>query len=59
MNKKTLLLLVLSFAFTWGYCNETQAQENQVQGLEMNYTIEKQKKKFFIGLELRTNNEDL
>lgn len=58
MNKKTLLLLVLSFAFTWGYCNETQAQENQVQGLEMNYTIEKQKKKFFIGLELRTNNEE-
>ena len=24
----------------------------------MNYTVEKQKKKFFIGLELRTNNEE-
>jgi predicted transcriptional regulator YdeE len=58
MSKKKLLLLVLSFAFTWGYCHETQAEENQEKGLEMNYTIEKQKKKFFIGLELRTNNEE-
>lgn len=58
MSKKKLLLLVLGFAFTWGCCNETQTQENQVQGLEINYTIEKQEKKFFIGLELRTNNEE-
>ncbi len=58
MSGKKLLLLVLSFAFAWGSCHEAQAQKNQMQGLEMNYTIEKQKKKFFIGLELRTNNEE-
>jgi predicted transcriptional regulator YdeE len=57
MNKKGLLLLALSFTFTWGYCHEKTNQEQQMQGLEMNYTVEKQKKKFFIGLELRTNNE--
>jgi predicted transcriptional regulator YdeE len=58
MNKKKLLLLALSLAFTWGYCHENTNQENQMHGLEMNYNIEKQKKKFFIGLELRTNNEE-
>lgn len=58
MSKKKLLLLVISFAFTWGYCLENHAQENQIEDFEMNYTIEKQKKKFFIGLELRTNNEE-
>jgi predicted transcriptional regulator YdeE/ribosomal protein S18 acetylase RimI-like enzyme len=29
-----------------------------MQGCEMNYIFEKQKKKFFIGLEMRTNNEE-
>lgn len=33
-------------------------QENKAQGRPMSYTLEKQKKKFFIGLELRTNNEE-
>lgn len=58
MNRKNLLLLALIFAFTQGYCHENTNQENQMQELEMNYTFEKQKKKFFIGLELRTNNEE-
>jgi len=58
MNKTKLLLLALNFAFTWGYCHENTNQKKQMQGLEMNYTFEKQKKKFFIGLELKTNNEE-
>jgi len=58
MNRKKLFLLILSFAFASGYCHEDKAQETQIQGLRMNYTIENQKKKFFIGLELRTNNEE-
>ena len=58
MNKKKWLLLALSFAFTWGHCHENTNQENQMQELEMNYSVEKQQKKFFIGLELKTNNEE-
>jgi hypothetical protein len=30
---------------------------NKIQGVDMQHTVERQKKKFFIGLELRTNNE--
>lgn len=33
-------------------------QENRTLGLEMNYHIEEQQKKYFIGFELRTNNEE-
>ena len=31
---------------------------NKIQGVDMQHTVERQKKKFFIGLELRTNNEE-
>jgi len=58
MKKKHLCLLVLSLAFSRGYCDEKANQTPPIQGVEMNYTLEHQKKKFFIGLELRTNNEE-
>jgi|HubBroStandDraft_4_1064222.scaffolds.fasta_scaffold350704_2 predicted transcriptional regulator YdeE len=58
MNRKNLLLLALSFALSWGYCDEETNQETQIQGSGMHHTIEHQKKKSFIGLELRTNNEE-
>lgn len=59
MNKKGLLLLLaLSFIFTGGYCHAKTNQEKQTEGLEMNYAVEKQRKKFFIGLELKTNNQE-
>ena len=58
MNKKILLFVALSFVFTWVYCYESTNQENQIRRLEMNYSVEKQKQKFFIGLELKTNNEE-
>ena len=58
MDKKPLLFLVFIFSFTRGHCREIPALENSKQGVEMSYTIEKQKQKFFIGLELRTNNEE-
>jgi predicted transcriptional regulator YdeE len=58
MNKKNLLFLPLSFAFSWGYCDEAINQKTQIQGPSMHHIIEHQKKKFFIGLELRTNNDE-
>lgn len=58
MNKTKIFSLAFSLIFTYGYCQERSNQEHQIQGLEMNHTIETQTKKFFIGLELRTNNEE-
>lgn len=58
MNRKRLLLLTLCCVFTWAHCHENTNQENQMQEVAMNYTLEEQDKKFFIGLELRTNNEE-
>lgn len=58
MNKKNLLFLALSFAFSWSYCDEKIKQDIQIQGSSMHHTIEHQKEKFFIGLELRTNNDE-
>ncbi|HEX2578803.1 MAG TPA: GyrI-like domain-containing protein [Rhabdochlamydiaceae bacterium] len=58
MNKKKLLLIALTLAFAWGNCQESTNQQAQMQGLEMDYAIEKLEKKFFIGLELRTNNDE-
>jgi predicted transcriptional regulator YdeE len=58
MNINKLLLLAFSLAFTWGHCQENRNQESQITGFEMNYSIEEQQDKFFIGLELRTNNEE-
>jgi len=58
MKNKKLLFLAFSYAFSWGYCEDQAAQETQIQRREMNYTIEHQRYKFFIGLELRTNNAE-
>ncbi len=55
MNK---LLFAIGLTFSWGYCYASVNQEVEIQGLEMNYSTEQQAKKFFIGLELRTNNEE-
>lgn len=52
MKKKNLFLCALSFIFSWGFCGEKVNQE------KMNYTIEHQERKFFIGLELKTNNDE-
>lgn len=58
MKRMKLFFLAISFAFASGYCDENTNQENQTERLAMNCTFEKQKQKFFIGLELRTNNEE-
>ena len=55
-----LFFLALSVVANMAYCIErdTDSQEYvQIEGLEMHHTIERQKKKFFIGLELRTDNQ--
>lgn len=52
------LLLAFILASSWGYCDDQINQKTKIQGVDMHYTIEHQKKKFFIGLELRTNNEE-
>jgi predicted transcriptional regulator YdeE len=57
MKIKNLVLLALSLAFSWAYCNAENKDKNQIQGVGMHH-IEHQKEKFFIGLELRTNNEE-
>jgi predicted transcriptional regulator YdeE len=53
---KILFLLALSLAFSWNHCN-AEINQSQIQGVSMP-RIEHQKEKFFIGLELRTNNEE-
>lgn len=58
MKIKNLFLFALSLAFSWGYCDDTTNQKIQIQGVGMNQIIEHHKEKFFIGLELRTNNEE-
>lgn len=58
MKNKILLLLALSSPFSLGYCDDKTTQEIQIQGSKMNHAIEHQRHKFFIGLELRTNNEE-
>lgn len=56
MKIKNLFLYGLSLICSWGYCDEKTQQS--IQEVEMNHIIEHQKEKFFIGLELRTNNEE-
>ncbi len=51
-----LCLLAFSLAFSWGYCADSAQQPTIVQGLEMKHAVEQQKQKYFIGLELRTDN---
>lgn len=52
-----LLLLVLILG-SWSYCDAGTNPKRQIQGLNMNYVVEYQYQKFFIGLELRTSNEE-
>jgi predicted transcriptional regulator YdeE len=52
------LLLAFILASSWGYCDDQTNQKVNIQGVSMHHTVEHQKKKFFIGLELRTNNEE-
>lgn len=56
MKLKNLSLIALSLALSWGYCDDKTS--HQIPGVAMNPTIEHQAEKFFIGLELRTNNEE-
>lgn len=58
MNGKKILFLALNTVFTCSYCNENIDQKFQIERPDMTYTFEKQSEKFFIGLELRTNNEE-
>lgn len=58
MKIKILFFLVLIFGCTSVYCDERVIQRAQLQGINMSYVIEDQEEKFFIGLELRTNNEE-
>lgn len=59
MKIKSLSLLALTLAFLWSYCDAEINQKSQIQGVVgMDYVVEHQDKKFFIGLELRTNNEE-
>lgn len=57
-GKSILFFLAISFTFFLGYSQETQIQEVNVNHTIQHPTIEHQKKKFFIGLELRTNNAE-
>lgn len=52
------LLLASILASSWGYCDDQANQKVNIQGVSMHHTVEHQKKTFFIGLELRTNNEE-
>lgn len=58
MKVKNLFLLTLILTCSWGYCDEETQQKTQSQEVGMNHIIEHQNEKFFIGLELRTNNEE-
>src|SRR5579883_1895145 len=62
LSKSMFALLFMGVGFA-GFANEQNsksdvAQQQQIQGVDMQHTVEHQKKKFFIGLELRTNNEE-
>jgi predicted transcriptional regulator YdeE len=54
MRKKSLLV----FVFAWVFCNAAIQHNSQIQEVAMTHSIEHQKGKFFIGLELRTNNAE-
>jgi predicted transcriptional regulator YdeE len=53
-----LFLLILNLVFSQGFCNEKLGQKGEIQGAEMNHTVERQGKKYFIGLALRTDNNE-
>lgn len=50
------LFLAFSLSFSYGYCEGIT--EKEAPGVAMNYNIEHQNEKFFIGLQLKTNNEE-
>ena len=56
MNKLFFLILIL--ACSWDNCHADMSQKSQIQGEHMHHIIKHQNEKFFIGLELRTNNEE-
>lgn len=58
MKIKILIILTLTFVYALAYAEERAVSNRQLQGANMNYVIEHQEEKFFIGLELRTNNEE-
>lgn len=58
MTIKKLFFLPLILACAWDNCHGGMSQKNQIQGEDMNPIIKHQNEKFFIGLELRTNNEE-
>lgn len=57
MKIKTPLLLALSLGFSWSDCHATLNHKSHVQGAGMHHVAHRQET-FFIGLELRTNNEE-
>lgn len=51
------VFLAISFAFSKSYCDNCKNEKIQIQGVGM-HPIENQEEKLFIGLELRTNNDE-
>lgn len=58
MAIKKLIFLTLILACSWDNCHADTSQKSQIQGEDMNPIIKHQNEKLFIGLELRTNNEE-
>ena len=48
MKIKNLLLPILTFAFSWGYCDSMANQKIQIQGASMNQITEHQKESFLL-----------
>lgn len=57
MKVVALALFLLGSIGSIGYCKECEAGMQTVEE-KMDYKVVKQEKKYFIGLELRTNNEE-
>lgn len=58
MKIKDLFIFALILTCSWGFCDERKQSKTQSQGVDMNHITEYQNEKFFIGLELRTNNDE-
>jgi predicted transcriptional regulator YdeE/GNAT superfamily N-acetyltransferase len=58
MSKKGWLLLAVSCIASSGFSLEKTDAKSTIQGVEVGYTVEKKSQKYFIGLELRTNNQE-
>lgn len=57
MKIRSLFIFAIILACSWSYC-DARTQKNQGQGISMNHITEHHNEKFFIGLELKTNNEE-